>query len=258
MSMDRLRHSLCSVALAILCCGAAELVCAESNDVAADRAYQAGAEAMRKQRHDDAITAFERAAELRPMHVQTWHGLGIARSAVEDWDGAIRAYERVIEIEPDYAKAHHNIANIHFRRGDYESAGEGYRRALELNPDYVLAAFHYGWTLRQLNRPEEAERTFRRCLEIPAEGAAAERTRVDCRFGLGSLRQRAGDFETSAKMMEQVLSVHPTHPEARYYLGIAYRQLGRLEEAERELEFHRKMLSARRKRAPVFDMQTDP
>jgi tetratricopeptide (TPR) repeat protein len=171
---------------------------------------------------------------------------------------AIAAYGQVIRIDPRHAKAHHNLANIRFRLGDYQSAAEGYRRAFELDPEYMLAAFHYGWTLRQLNRPEEAERAFRRCLEIPASDPRAQNTRVDCAFGLGSLRQRAGDYETSATLMEHVLAVHPMHLEARYHLGIAYRQLGRLDEAERELELHRKLLQARRERAPAFDVQTDP
>ena len=48
-------------------------------------------------------------------------------------------------------------------------------------------------------------------------------------------------------MMEQVLGVHPGHPEARYYLGIAYRQLGRVEDAEKQLEIHEQMLRARKK-----------
>ena len=47
-------------------------------------------------------------------------------------------------------------------------------------------------------------------------------------------------------MMEQVLRVHRGHPEARYYLGMAYRQLGRIDEAEQQLEIHRQMLRALR------------
>ena len=43
-----------------------------------------------------------------------------------------------------------------------------------------------------------------------------------------------------------VLAVLPAHPEARYYLAMAYRQLGRTEEARELLRIHQQMLDARR------------
>ncbi len=95
-------------------------------------------------------------------------------------------------------------------------------------------------------------------MEIPADDAQKGKIRIDCLFGLGSLRHRAGDYETSAAAMEQVLSVHPTHFEARYYLGMAYRQLGRLEEAKKQLDLHAKMLNARRKALDASEKPADP
>jgi len=217
-----------------------------ADDHPAEEAFRVGSEALRSKNYRDAATALERAAELRPEHTDTWLKLGISRSALGDWEAAIVAYRRLIEIDPEHAKAHHNLGNVHFRRGDLETAAAEYGNALKLDPDYMLAAFHHGWMLRQLGRAEEAERSFRRCLELPADDPQALRTRVDCLFGLGSIRHRAGDYESSAQMMEQVLSVHRGHPEARYYLGMAYRQLGRIDDAEQQLEIHRRMLSARR------------
>jgi tetratricopeptide (TPR) repeat protein len=176
---------------------------------------------------------------------------------MQDWEAAVVAYTHMIEVDPSNPKAHNNLGNAHFRRGDYEPAAENYRRAIELDENYLLAMFQYGWTLRQMNRETEAEPVFRRCLEVPAESARDQNTRVDCAFGLGSVRHRAGDYAASASLMEQVLSVHPGHPEARHYLGMAYRQLGRLEDAQRELELHRKMLEVRRKQGAAFD-RPDP
>lgn len=220
--------------------------------------YRAGSEALRAEDYASAVAALGKAAELRPKHTDTWLKLGIAHAALENWEAAIADYGRLIEIDPQNAKAHHNLGNVYFRRGDFDAAAREYGRSLEIDPSYLLAAFHHGWTLRQIGRSEEAERAFRQCLDIPGDDARDRRTHVDCLFGLGSIRHRAGDYAASAKMMEQVLAVHRGHPEARYYLGMAYRQLGRLEEAERQLEIHRQMLSARRHAAPVDDQATDP
>lgn len=218
---------------------------------AAEASYREGSKALRTRDYAVAAAAFARAAELKPDELDTWLKLGIARAGLKEWNGSIEAYRRAIEIDPRSAKAHHNLANVHFRRGAYEEAAEAYGRALEIDPDYLLAAFHHGWTLRQLNRAEEAEAAFIRCLKIPAEGDRENKTRADCVFGLGSIRHRAGDYAASAQAMEQVVRVHPGHLEARYYLGMAYRQLGRLEEAREQLEIHAQMLRTQRVPVPI-------
>ena len=234
---------------------AAPLPAAESE---AEALYVEGSRALREKKYEQATKRLERAAQLRGDHVETWLKLGIAYSGLERWDAAIEAYEHLIEIEPAHPKAHHNLGNVYFRRGDFEPAATAYGKSLELDPDYRLAAFHLGWTLRQLGRSTEAEQAFNRCLEIEGDDARAQRTKVDCTFGLGSIRHRARDYEASTRMMEQVLAVHPGHPEARYYLGIAYRQTGRLQEAADQLEIHRRMLSAKRRPLPQFDDTAEP
>jgi tetratricopeptide (TPR) repeat protein len=224
----------------------------------ADTLYDQGSRALRARNYEQATAQLERAAELRGDHAETWLKLGIAYAGLERWDAAIEAYGRLIDLDPAHAKAHHNLGNVYFRRGDFEPAAAAYGKSLELDPDYLLAAFHLGWTLRQLGRSTEAEQAFDRCLEIGGDDARAQRTKVDCTFGLGSIRHRARDYEASARMMEQVLAVHPGHPEARYYLGMAYRQTGRLQEAANQLEIHRRMLSAKRQPLPQFDDTAEP
>lgn len=213
-------------------------------------ALERGKQAMGEQRYADAAAAFRQAVEDDPKLVDGWLRLGIALAADGDSAGALTAYERVVELDPRNATAHHNLGNVRFRRGEFDAAIDDYARALELKADYQLAAFHLGWTLRQVGRSDEAEAAFRSCLAIPTADSRSLNTRVDCTFGLGSLRHRAGDYSQSAQLMEQVLSVHPGHPEARYYLGIAYRQLGRVDEAKQQLEFHRQMMRAKRAQSP--------
>ncbi len=51
--------------------------------------------------------------------------------------------------------------------------------------------------------------------------------------------------------MEQVITVHRGHLEARYYLGMSYRQLVKLEEAREQLEIHAQMLRTQRVPVPI-------
>jgi tetratricopeptide (TPR) repeat protein len=240
---EKPRHA---AAFALACSLSLAACPSAANDGDAEAAHRAGVEAARTHDYAGAVAAFEQAARLDPDRVDTWLELGMAHSRLKSWDAAIAANARALALAPDNVKAHHNVANIYFRKGDFERAADSYARALELDPQHALAAFHLGWTLRQIHRPAEAEQAFERCLAISAGDEQRAGTRIDCLFGLGSLRHRAGDYEASARRMEQVLEYHPDHPEARYYLGMAYRQLGRLDEAREQLKMHGRLLDQRR------------
>jgi tetratricopeptide (TPR) repeat protein len=249
---------LASVVLPALLSPPGALPAHAESSPSAQAVYETGAAALRAGRHAEAAAALEQAVRLDPRRGDAWAKLGAARSSLMDYSGAITAYGKAAELDPGNAKAWHNVGNAHFRRGDYGEAARLYGKAVELDPHYVLGRFHHGWTLRELNRVEEAERAFRACLEIPPRDDRERKTRVDCLFGLGSLRHRAGDYAASAAAMEQVLTAHPGHPEARHYLAMAYRHLGRLEEAEREMTRYQKMMAARRDSTALIERPEEP
>ena len=138
-----------------------------------------------------------------------------------------------------------------FRRGDYEEALVWYERALAIDPDYLLAKYHQGWVLRHYNRNEEAEAAFMHCLRLEPSSRREATTRLGCLFFVGTMRFRDEDYDAAAHAMEQVLGANPGHVEARYYLGMAYRRLGRVDEAREQLEAHRRLLKSTRRDAPV-------
>jgi len=180
-----------------------------------------------------------------------WLDLGRAHSADKQWDEALEAYHRVLELRPDHAKAMNNIGNVYFRQNRFEEASTWYTKALALEPDYLNALYHDGWVLRQLNRLEAAEERFRSCLVVTPKRDRDRRTQLDCMFFLGTLRSRQGDYGKTAQYMEQVLRAYPAHAEARYYLGTAYRQLGRMDEARQQLELHHELREKSRNREPI-------
>ena len=212
----------------------------------AEAAYGASGEALRAEDYPAAVEAASRAVEYDPEHVDAWINLGIANSRQENWTEAIEAYERAVQLDPLQKKALNNLANVYFRQGRYDEAAVWYGKALEVDPDYLLATFHYGWTLRQLNRLDEAEQVFEHCKQIPASNDRERRTYVDCHFYVGSIKFRKGEYRATARIMEEVIAARPMHPEARYFLGLSYRKMGRMEDATEQLEIHRQMLQAMR------------
>jgi tetratricopeptide (TPR) repeat protein len=239
---------------ALLCCPV--LSYAENDD--AEALYEQGRQARRAGDLHSAVNAFEQAVKISPAMGKAWFQLGLLRSRAQDWKGAIEAYQRVIDLEPDNAKAPNNLANVHFRQSNHEEAARWYAKALEINPDYLVASFHYGWVLRALGRAEQAEHWFRHCVDLTPKNDRERKTHVDCLYYVGALRFRARDYEQAASIIERFLSIHSApHPEARYYLGMSYRQLGRIEEAQEQLGIHERLTESIRPREPI-EKRPDP
>jgi tetratricopeptide (TPR) repeat protein len=213
---------------------------------------------LREARQALAAGESQRAVEIlmtltkdQPTLLDGWLDLGRSHSARKEWEAALSAYQRVLNLRPDHARTVNNIGNVHFRQNHFEKASEWYVRALELQPDYLNALFHDGWVLRHLNRLDAAESRFRACLAVEAANDRERKMQVDCMFFLGAIHSRRENFEQTVSFMEQVLAIFPTHGEARYYLGTAYRQLGRLDEARAQLEWHNAQREAARRGKPI-------
>lgn len=216
-----------------------------------DEIFERGRAAMQARDFADAAAAFQQAVDLRPDEGEAWFRLGLARSANAEPDAAIAAYGKAAELDPAHAQARNNLGNVLFRRGDYEQALVWYERALAIQPDYIVALYHRGWVLRHYNRNAEAEAAFARCLELTPQSTREQATQFDCLFFAGALRFRAEDYEGAAAAMERLLAANAGHIEARYYLGMAYRHLGRIEEAREHLEIHRRMTRSVRSDKPI-------
>lgn len=246
MPLESLRWRRLAVTVALLGGALAAVPGCGGSAEQAEAAYRESEEALRAKDYPGAAEAASRAVEAAAGRADAWINLGIANSRQQNWAEAIDAYNHAVEIDPLQKKALNNLANVYFRQGRYADAAVWYGKALEVDPDYLLASFHYGWTLRQLNRLDEAEQVFEHCKEIPASSERERMTHLDCHFYVGSIKFRNGEYRSAARIMQEILGARPGHSEARYFLGLSYRKMGRLDEAEEQLEIHRQMLQAMR------------
>jgi tetratricopeptide (TPR) repeat protein len=90
--------------------------------------------------------------------------------------------ERALEADPDNGAYVDSLGWVYYRQGDLESALDQLIRAVNLVGDDPIVLEHLGDCLRDLDRIEEARRTYERALE-----AGAPRDRIQER--LDGLRQ---------------------------------------------------------------------
>lgn len=161
--------------------------------------YDLGRIYYQQKRHAAAAAQFERAVALNPAAHKAWDNLGLATEALGDVPGALRHYLKAIDL---VHTAHPRYDVVYANLADLMLKLEDHAKAFDLAAE------------------------------------AAQRNPDDARnlFLAGKALVRMERFDLSLKWLERAIALDPSYPEPRYVLAQAYRRLGRLADAERELK----------------------
>lgn len=86
-----------------------------------------------------AITAFERAVELKPDHGYALNNLGLAYLRANENEQAVGVLEQAAKLLPHVAYVHNNLGVAYERTGQAQDAKDEYFIATSLSPKYVKA-----------------------------------------------------------------------------------------------------------------------
>jgi tetratricopeptide (TPR) repeat protein len=177
------------------------------------------------------------------------------RRAIEE---ARDCFERLGASNPARAMPRYFLGRIHQLRGDSEASYEAHDESIDLEPQNAECYYRYGVTLSRSERPEEAERYFRKALELDQSHAKAYtnlgylldirgrsdeamrlfRKAVQCNpnsaeahFNLGALFGENGDHERAIREFHLAIRLDPDCVEAHFNLGLALFECGELNEA---------------------------
>lgn len=190
--------------------------------------------AMQRDERQIARGFLDQARALGPHDPCAWERsaeLNLRMATPEHNAQAIEQLERAIELNPHFARAHARLSSllsIYFgpdQASELQRACRMAQRALELNPKSKEAWKSLGAARGRLGDLEGAEDAFQRSLALEPDYSAAL-------AGLGQLLQDQGQHQRALKVLERSFNLHPLDPNNAYTLGVAYRELGRLEAAQ--------------------------
>ncbi len=145
---------------------------AASNDEQAkgDALLVAGKSAYNLGRFGEARALLIKAADIMPTRADAWLWLGLASYAMQDYKTAISALERSVQIEPSpVAKLNLGAAYLAVQR--FSDAEQILTQVVLEEPDNAEAWYNLGWALKALAREAEAQRAWKRALELGYEPA---------------------------------------------------------------------------------------
>jgi tetratricopeptide (TPR) repeat protein len=137
--------------------------------------------------------------------------------AKKDYDRALELYEEALQLRPDFPEAEFQKAGALIALKRLPEAEKSYRRAMELRRAWSLPPAALGLLLvRTEGREREAEPLLRRALELDAKNLTAA-------VALAELRTRAGDAAEAVTLWRRAAELKPA--DASLWVSLARAQI---------------------------------
>ena len=177
-----------------------------------------------KGRFDDAITALNKALQLKPDFPEALYNLGNVLAHKPQFDEAIAAYHKALQLKPDFPQALSNLGSALFRKGQFDEAIAAYHKALRLKPHDPQALTNLGSALYRQVRFEEGSGAINKALQLKPDNPEALNN-------LGSALARKDRFDEAIAAFHKALQLKPDFPQALNNLGSALARKDRFDEA---------------------------
>ena len=163
---------------------------------------------------EEAVTALDRAAKLAPDNVDILYHRGRAHLLVSK-----KSYEKMFQIDPHSWRVHQVLAQADAEADRSEDAIAEYQAAIQLAPKQPGLHEELGTEYRKSGKIELAEAALQQELEIDPNNVLA-------RYKLGTLEAERGEGAKGKELIEGAVRQNPGLKDSGYYLGRAEMELG--------------------------------
>jgi Flp pilus assembly protein TadD len=126
-------------------------------------------------RTDEARVEYERTIAVDPKMSEAYLNLGMLLLEKQQDVAAVSRLRKAVELLPAQSRPRYLLAVALDRSGDRAGAAESFQALLHLDPNDIAAIDYLAWAALRQGRPDEAEKSFRRALEVQPKEAEARR-----------------------------------------------------------------------------------
>ena len=195
------------------------------------------------------LNTIEEQTEASSQNTEDWAFAGHAFYETSEYEAAIEHFNRALELDPENGAVHLYLALAFTKLGKLEEAQNHFEQARQLlrqsiesspsDPRIFLAWYYLGKTFEGQNKPDLAERSYRKSLNLCKELITHELT--EGRFPaklydwLSIIYHHLQDDISEAQCYEEWLGHDPANEEVMYSLGSHYARIGNWTQAEKWL-----------------------
>ena len=221
-------------------------------DMAAPSHLERGFQLEQVGRVEDAIAETERSVQLDPTLVRAHINLIILYGRTGNFEKAEQHYQAAVRLNPNqFPDAYYNYGVLLLEQGKKEEAEKAFRRALEIDPSYAAAHNDLGYVLQLQGKWSEAMGEYRKAIEEQPDFRQAH-------FNLGRILVNQEHYQEGIQQLQQTLTpVDDRTPSFLYALGAAYGRAGDREQALRYFHEARQQASAWGQTQLLGDIEKD-
>ncbi|MEE8481126.1 MAG: tetratricopeptide repeat protein, partial [Desulfobacterales bacterium] len=179
-----------------------------------------------------AIREFQRSIGLSPnssYSTQATEYMANAYLKLDDAENAIKTYKRAISLNTTNDELHIKLGNLYYTQERYQEAQNEYEKAVEL---YPTAKSHYslGQAYLETGRYMDAHTQFSKVHRLDPKSPNG-------RYGIGLAYSKQERYEDAIRMFKDVIGRKKDFYDAYAEMGYAYADLGRMDEAQKIVDF---------------------
>ena len=182
-----------------------------------------------KQRYASMLETIGKPGATPAERAEAYGSVAMVLQAGEYPDSAEPAYLNAQDLMPGELRWPYLLAHLYRSKGDTPRAIAAFTRVLELQPNDVPTLIWLGRTYLDQGESELAEPLFERARPLAPRAVAVL-------AGLGQAALARRDFARAASVLEEALSVDSSAASIHSPLAMAYRGLGRTDQAEAHLK----------------------
>lgn len=175
-------------------------------------------------RSEEALQAYDRALAINPNYYSALNNKGLALGNLKRFDEAIQVYKLALAVEKNDARVWLNMAKAFGEHKRHEEAIQAVDQSLSIDPNYAAALYNKGVSLGELKRYEEAIQVYDRALAIEWNYADALTNKGHALYALVR-------YAEALQACNAALAIDPDNSTTWYNKGVVLVDLKRHEEA---------------------------
>jgi len=178
---------------------------------------------------DDALAAYQKAADLTPKDSEPHLSAALLREHRKDFPGAEAEYKQVLSLEPHSVEAALGLTNVYMKAGRLAEAEPLLRGLATLRPDDADLHLQLGRVLAAQGKKDDAIPEFQAALQLTPGDAEAQRDLAD-------LLTQSGKLAEAEKLYRALLTASPNNAQLHQQLGEILLKQHQFPEAQQEFE----------------------
>ena len=192
------------------------------------RAWMALGGLLESTKPDDAIAAFQQAANLDPKDPEPHLEAGMLFEKQQKARDAENEYQQALHIAPSSSDALIALSNLYMREKRFSDAEASLQKLVKLHPNDATAHFQLGRMLAIDGKNEDAAAEMTAGLKLDPSDSKAQRDLAD-------MDADAGKYDQAAELYATLISSNPNDSGLHLWLGRMLLKQKKFAEAEQEL-----------------------